>query len=456
MESQKYRDAVTAALTSLYNKKTETQQKQFAKAIESGDSDKAAELQAELSEIHEKYSVAIWIPDAANRMAKQLNFGTHISKGVHPDAKGDNVSFKATTDLPPTIIGTHSIDSKYIDANGNAAALPLAAFFDFKVDDSTTIRDLILSDNADFIAALAGEPALANTYQQTFKQALQNNITDPITHERNKQTLWVTNAYEAANLAQLDYITVIPLYPSVLTHELYQRINHLKFSDENKTARDNRFKKTAEQKPYVTLNDLATVQLGGTKPQNVSLLMSKQGGRNYLLPSMPPIIKQERTFKLSKFANSIFGAALEYNARDAIHRIFKAIKDTRNIVDVREARKRAIDEVLYQVFAVAEDIRTTMPAGWSKDYELNRAQKLWLDPKRADLEGEAAFKAEREQDDAWHRDIVHGFARWLNQLMQVEFKAIAHDFGDAEHIEWEREIEDMKKRYERAGRGVFL
>ena len=448
--------AVRAALTSLYDKKTETQQKQLDKAIESGDEKKVAELQATLAEIQKKYSVATWIPDAANRMAKQLNFGTHISKGVHPDAKGDNVSFKATDNRPDTIIGTHSIDSSYIDANGNAAALPLAAFFDFKVNEDTTIRDLILSDNTDFIASLAGDQKLATEYQQTFKQALQNIITDPVTHERNKQTLWVTNAYEGQALQQLDYINIIPLYPSVLTHEVYQRINHLKFSEDNKAARDNRFKKTAEQKPYVTLNDLATLQLGGTKPQNVSLLMSKQGGRNYLLPSMPPIIKQDRAFKLSKFANSIFSTAMEYNAREAIQSIFKTIKNTRNIVDVREARKRAIDEVLYQVFATAEDIRTNMPAGWSKDYELDHSQKLWLDPKRADLEGEEDFKAEREQEDDWHRDIVHSFARWLNTLMQTEFKTIANDFGDAEHLDWEREIEDMKKRYERAGKGVFL
>lgn len=448
--------AVKAFLASQYDKKTETEQKQLAKAVESSDHEKVSELKETLAKAQEKYSVGNWIPDAATRMAKQLNFGTHISKGVHPDAKGDNVSFEAINSLPETIIGTHSIDSGCIDANGNAAALPLAAFFDFEVDETTKIRDLILADDADFIATLASDKAVAMTYQQTFKEALQNIITDPVTHERNKQTLWVTNAYESTDIEQLDYINIIPLYPSVLTHEVYQRINQLKFSDANKAARDNRFKKTAEQQPYVTLNDLATLQLGGTKPQNVSLLMSKQGGRNYLLPSLPPIIKHERSFKLSKFANSIFSTSMEYNAREAIQSIFKSIKDTRNIVDVRDARKRAIDEVLYQIFATAEDIRTTMAAGWSTDYELDRVEKLWLDPKRADLEGEEEFKAEREQDDAWHNQIVHSFARWLNTLMQTEFKEIASDFGDAEHLDWEREIEDMKKRYERAGKGVFL
>lgn len=449
-------NAVKAFLASQYDKKTETEQKQLAKAVESSDHAKVTELKETLVDAKEKYSVAHWIPDAAIRMAKQLNFGTHISKGVHPDAKGDNVSFKSINNLPEAIIGTHSIDSGYIDANGNAAALPLAAFFDFEINETTKIRDLILADNADFIASLASDQTLANTYQQTFKSTLQNIISEPITHERNKQTLWVTNAYKETDIEQLDYINIVPLYPSVLTHEVYQRINHLKFSDDNKAARDNRFKKTAGQRPYVSLNNLATVQLGGTKPQNVSLLMSKQGGRNYLLPSLPPIIKQDRAFKLSKFANSIFSTGMEYNAREAIQSIFKSIKDTRNIVDVREARKRAIDEVLYQIFAAAEDIRTTLPAGWSQDYELDRIEKLWLDPKRADLEGETEFKAEREEDDAWHSQIIHRFARWLNTLMQAEFKQIDSNFGDAEHLEWEREIEDMKKRYERAGKGVFL
>lgn len=449
-------NAVKAFLTSQYDKKTDTEQKQLAKAIESSDYAKTTELREILATAKERYSPTNWIADATNRMAKQLNFGTHISKGVHPDAKGDNVSFKPTNDLPETIIGTHSINSSYIDANGNAAALPLAAFFDFTVDETTKIRDLILADDSDFIASLASDQILANTYHQAFKTALQNIIDEPITHERNKQTLWVANAYEVADIDALEYINIVPLYPSVLTHEVYQRINRLKFSDENKTARDNRFKKTAQQQPYVSLNDLATLQLGGTKPQNVSLLMSKQGGRNYLLPSLPPIIKQDGAFKLSKFADSIFGTGMEYNAREAIQSIFKSIKDPRNVVDVREARKRAIDEVLYQIFSAAEDIRTNLPAGWSKDYELNRYEKLWLDPKRADLEGEEDFKSERDQDDAWHGKIVHGFARWLNTLMQAEFQAIASDFGDAEHLDWEREIEAMKKRYERAGKGVFL
>src|SRR5699024_2187847 len=107
-----------------YEKKTETEQKQLVKAVESNDHEKVTELKETLAEAKDKYSVANWIPDAATRMAKQLKFGTHISKGVHPMSRADNISFDKTDDLSVTLIGTHSIESNYIDANSSAAALP--------------------------------------------------------------------------------------------------------------------------------------------------------------------------------------------------------------------------------------------------------------------------------------------------------------------------------------------
>lgn len=448
--------AVKAFLAAQYDKKTDTEQKQLTKAIESNDQEKITALEEVLADAKTKYSVASWVPDAATRMAKQLNFGTHISKGVHPDAKGDNISFQSTNDLPKTIVGTHSIDSSYIDANGNAAALPLAAFFDFTVDETTKIRDLILNDNTDFIASLASDPTLANTYHQAFKTALQNIIDEPVTHERNKQTLWVTNVYEDADLDELEYINIIPLYPSVLTHEVYQRINHLKFSDDNKVARDNRFKKTAEQQAYVNLDNLATVQLGGTKPQNVSLLMSKQGGRNYLLPSLPPMLNTtDNTFKPSKFASTIFAKSLAYKVNPIIQNLFYVIEQKRNNLDIRDVRKEAMDEILKRLFEFASYMRNDLPAGWTKESELDECEQFWLDPQRAELPDEDEWRVGREQSD-WHTQIIHRFARWLNTLLQEKFKDIRTEISDAEHVQWERDIEAMKNLYERAGKGVFL
>lgn len=448
--------AIKAFLASQYEKKTETEQKQLVKAVESNDHEKVTELKETLAEAKDKYSVANWIPDAATRMAKQLKFGTHISKGVHPMSRGDNISFDKKDDLSVTLIGTHSIESNYIDANSSAAALPLAAFFDFEIDDTTKIRDLILVDNTDFVASLAGDQSLAKTYQQNFKAALQNVITEPVTDERNKQLLWVTNAYQGEDIDELNYINIIPLYPSVLTHEMYQRINQLKFSDENKAARDNRFKKTADQQPYISLNNLATVQLGGTKSQNVGRLNNFQSGRNYLLPSLPPILNlADSTFKPSKFANTIFAKSLANKVNPILQDIFYVVKSAKNTVDIRDARKEAMDEILKRIFEFANYMRNDLPAGWTKDSELDECEQFWLDPKRAELPDEEEWSARREQTE-WHKEIIHRFARWMNTLLQEKFKDIRTEIADPEHNQWEQDIDAMKRLYERAGKGVFL
>ena len=448
--------AIKAFLASQYEKKTETEQKQLVKAVESNDHEKVTELKETLAEAKDKYSVANWIPDAATRMAKQLKFGTHISKGVHPMSRGDNISFDKTDDLSVTLIGTHSIESNYIDANSSAAALPLAAFFDFEIDDTTKIRDLILVDNTDFVASLAGDQSLAKTYQQNFKAALQNVITEPVTDERNKQLLWVTNAYQGEDIDELNYINIIPLYPSVLTHEMYQRINQLKFSDENKAARDNRFKKTADQQPYISLNNLATVQLGGTKSQNVGRLNNFQSGRNYLLPSLPPILNlADSTFKPSKFANTIFAKSLANKINPIIQDIFYVIKSAKNNVEIRDARKEAMDEILKSIFEFANYMRNDLPAGWTKDSELDECEQFWLDPKRAELPDEEEWSTRRVQTE-WHKEIVHRFSRWMNTLLQEKFKDIRTEIADPEHHQWEQDIDAMKRLYERAGKGVFL
>ena len=237
---------------------------------------------------------------------------------------------------------------------------------------------------------------------------------------------------------------------------MYQRINQLKFSDENKAARDNRFKKTADQQPYISLNNLATVQLGGTKSQNVGRLNNFQSGRNYLLPSLPPILNlADSTFKPSKFANTIFAKSLANKFNPILQDIFYVVKSAKNTVDIRDARKEAMDEILKRIFEFANYMRNDLPAGWTKDSELDECEQFWLDPKRAELPDEEEWSARREQTE-WHKETIHRFARWMNTLLQEKFKDIRTEIADPEHNQWEQDIDAMKRLYERAGKGVFL
>lgn len=86
------RQAIADFLQGQYLKKSEKEQKQLEKAREANDAVKIAELTESLRPLQEKYQADNWLKEA-ERMARQLNFGTHTSKGIHSDAKGDNIIF---------------------------------------------------------------------------------------------------------------------------------------------------------------------------------------------------------------------------------------------------------------------------------------------------------------------------------------------------------------------------
>ena len=443
IHAQQVADAIQAFLTAQYDKKTEKEQRLLAKAIEDNDLAKVAELNAALKPIKEKYAKDTWITHAGDWMSKQLSFGTHISKGIHSSSKGDNLIFDVKHNH--RFVGHHVLRNPTIDASGNAAALPLSAFLNFPVVDGITIGQLVLEKHAALKDAFHSNPEESERLQAIFYQVVLSQVDKPKTDERNKQILWAVED---------DYICLVPLYPVSMTNYLYTQIQTMRFSEENTLARKNRNKANELQKSYPTIQNLAVLNIGGSNPQGVSQLMSKQGGRNYLLPSMPPIFKQSQDIRISFNATSIFTTkALQYKAKDALNALFAIIKTNHNNVNIRDARKAILSDIAYQVISLGETIQTVRPAGWSRDYhDLSMNQKYWLDPKRAELEGEEDFRHARETED-WRTAIEVDFANWLQGIFKTEFKAFAHDFADPEHNEWKREIEDEIKKALRLGKG---
>ncbi len=447
ISSDDIRSAIDDFLTAQCQSKSEADLKKLNKATPG--SKEEAQAKEKLAELQERYSKSVWLEQAANKMATQLKFGSHISKGVHPDSKGSNVNFRSTKPLPDGVVGSQLLRSPELEANGNAAALPLAAFFNTEIKEKK-LYDLILSEHQALSGVFADDPELSDQYCKAFKTALEGGVTAPSTHERNKQLLWpMDEAVEQDN-----YHCLVPLYPSALTHTFYKKINGQRFSDENKEARDNRKKSKAEQKPYISIINLAATQLGGTKPQNVSLLTSKQGGRNYLLESLPPTYAKQHEYAISKKQESFFNKQLKYHCREGLNQLYGIIESTQNTVEVRDQRKQALDIILGQILQLADYIQRSYPAGWSKQYALHPDYKYWLDPKRAMLEEEVSFKDAREKTD-WVHNIMTAFAIWLNNTLKEKFPKRKADFGLSENTEWLREIEVAVKASLRAGEGLF-
>lgn len=446
IDRQTIEQAILNFLTAQYNKKTEKEQKQLDKAIADNDVEKVAQLQAVLKTEQEKYQKDIRLTYMADWMSKQLSFGTHISKGIHSSSKGDNLIFDVKHQIE--FAGHHNLDQAVVDASGNAAALPLAAFLNYIVVGDVTVGQMIAQKHSALKGVFHSDEKESDRIQTIFYQLVLSQIDQPRTDERNKQILWAK--------CNEDYVCLVPLYPISVAHYVYKTIQEMRFSEQNVQARKNRGKANALQQAYPSLHDLAVVNIGGSNPQGVSQLMSKQSGKNYLLPSLPPIFRSSGSISIPKNTKSIFDLkALDYHARFQLQSLFEIIKNTTNNVKIRDARKATLDEIIYKVSEIATGIKNTRPAGWSKDYpNLKMAQKYWLDPNRGELQDEEEFKQSRELGD-WREEREIAFAEWLQRLLKLEFNKIAHEFGEPEQYEWRDEFKDEIKKSVRLGNGVF-
>ena len=453
--SKQVKSAIAGFLQAQLNKKLEPELKRLAKAEKEDDADAVLAITEIILKLRQKYALDNWMDNAATKMAGELNFGTHIAKGVHPDSKGDNVNFRDASSLPSGLVGSQTLQSLALDANGNAASLPLASLFNAVVDEraGVKLRDLILQSHSALEGVFSSKSENSKNYQAKFKAALSNEQSQPSTDERNKQLLWPNT--ENASITD-DYTTLIPLHPSALTHATYQKLKDLRYSDANKDARDNRKKKTAEQAPYVSISDLAIRNIGGSNAQNVGQLTGSQRGRNYLLPSCPPELKPQRDFSLSRNQTTIFNNSLRYQCYIGLQQLFSVVNSVKNTVEWRDQRKEALDIILAEILGLAVTIQNEYVAGWSKDYQLDMAEKYWLDPQRVNKEGEERFAQNKINiGDEWIKTIEQNFSLWLNDILKRQFSKKQYDFADAEYTEWVREMRDAIKASQRAGQGVF-
>lgn len=399
------------------------------------------------------YESTCWLAEVFNSIQEmqnhQLSFATHTAKGIHTALKTENVISISNTKLPVGLVGSQSIPHLMIDANSNNPASHsgylkyIIGFINVEVN-GVRIYELIQSENVammEFFKKHQQESGFDYLNKLLLKKPLGEQ-----TDGKNKQLLF----YQQDG----NYTCLIPLYPTSITHYVYQKISNVKYSEVNLQACKNR-RENKDPAPYCDIPNLAVTILGGTNSNNVSRLNNIQGGRNYLLPSLPPKISQDREFSLSKFCENFFDSkTLKYHIQDDFNYVVQVVKDTRNTIDVRDKRKDAIDRLLHTIFGIAHVLQNK-PAGWSKTYALPLAQKIWLDPYRADLDGEAKFADEKTKQE-WQKIILQDFASWFNQQLRSTIKELKFDFADAEYNEWQREIEEMQKFYERLGKGVFL
>ncbi len=373
----------------LENKKQDYLKKNIK--LNSSDEDKQQFIQ----EAEEKYALENWLLDASQR-ARQLSLTSHPAKFVHPNAKASSIIVNAKKDNDG-LLRSGNVEIE-LDVFGNAAALDVEKFLRIKLQDSKTIFQH-LEQNTDVIRQqFETKNTLFGDIRNGFMKIKLSDLNQ--TSEILKQVYFPVSD---------DYHLLSILNASGIIYKLKQKINDLRFSEENKILREEQKKaKPAEIKGKITdIFRLTSIGYGGTKPQNISTLNNQNGGVSFLLSSLPPSLEKRQTQPPKKdFFNDCLWAGLFKRDFEQFHKILNWRKNNKEVRDIRD------DVVLNSVTKLkrlTDNIRE-INRGWSdsETYDgLVLWQKIWLDEQYSEI------RNDKKQNHDYLTKTQNYFANWF-------------------------------------------
>jgi len=376
-------------------------------------------------ELQQQFELSVWINDAARRVT-QIQAVTHSLKPIHPDARGTGVYSPPAGLTAHELVGSHCLGSDFEgDVVGNAAALDVYKFLRLRFD-SATLLSLMQSRDADLLTVLSEDNQEAMGLADAF-----TSITNPrgelSSHTLSKQLYWLTGRNPSDDGS---YHILSPLFPTSLTHRVYQSINEDRFGEAAKAAREAQKTNQFTEQVLHHYPNMAVQKLGGTKPQNISQLNSERRGENFLLASLPPKWKSSDLRPLLKM-DSMFQS---FGRRDPVKGSIKSLlaflkSDPSANARTRERRDALVIDLVSEMLMFRAEI-LTLPPGWSQlhDCRLAAAEKWWLDPDGVAPDGEEQTSASSAQNV---EEICEAFGRWLNRQMRDPLP-----MGDPEYLYW--------------------
>ena len=357
--------------------------------------DEVAALEAECEEIFAPYN---WLPDAARR-AGQMAMASHPCTFSHPSSrknKNGNVT-PVICDAPyenDGLLRCGNVRETLSDALGNAAVLDVYKFLDLTLEDGKRVIEHI-RDNTDIGQAIIESAQNdEDIVRDGFLKMIEPNEGKTVTSSKIKQVYFPIEE-DAYHLLSL-------LTHSGAVFRLKNEIDTLRFSDEIKAAREaKRHNKPGME--YRDLFDLTVLGYGGTKPQNVSVLNNRFGGKTYLLRSMPPVIN-ERMIRFPK--KDFFEESLPYRKVRDIFKALKAVSETDyNNVAIREGRKRRYQQLMETIIETMWLVRSVSKEQYYAPTSLlPEWQKIWLTQEDQD---------QREARVDWLDELLGYIARWV-------------------------------------------
>ncbi|MDD5227983.1 MAG: type I-F CRISPR-associated protein Csy1 [Methylococcales bacterium] len=344
----------------------------------------------QIQKIENTFHPENWLSEAAKR-ASQLSLVSHPSKFTHPSAKTSSIIFESTF-IADGFLRSGNVDSE-LDVFGNAAAMDVYKFLSLTLADGKTVL-AHLEENTDFIQQQFKFASISfDELRDNFLAIKQDKFSTVHTSGQIKQVYFpVDDGYHLLSV----------LTPSGLMFKLKERLYTIRPTKEIRDAEKNN---VFDEHGFDELRDLTIIGFGGTKPQNISVLNSKNYGEAYLLLSVPPSLKPRDIQPPSSdfFKNSIYPKLYKASFNRFNYLVNPEFEHVKNNIDNRDERDDIICAVIDNVIVRAWAFRQ-IDAGWSNKTTLPHYQKVWLDN---------AFTEERENSDEWSEKIVDELARWF-------------------------------------------
>lgn len=364
--------------------------------------------------------------DAMVMHMDECHLASHVGKFTNPDIKATVCSHsKKVAGYVTTGGSTCSLDiltpAQYL---GSASLLLSTVTPDKNVLEAVISRDKELEKELELLSLPI------ENLQEKVQKMLEDSRKEPDATDTHLRQVYFP-------IAEGEYHLLSVMPSSSLSLEMYRRIraiNGHKIDCYSKTSE-------AYGKPCEEVKGLTMIGFGGTKPQNISALNSRRGGKAYLLSSLPPSLHEVKV-RIPK--SDFFKESIWYKSQSsALYQLHAYMKQERNTMEIRKAIHDLVDEMIDAVLLVAYQIRAGAD-GWSEEETyvvLPRSQKIWLD--------DACM--EERQDPSWTGEIAASFARWVVFSYEKLLGEEAVSLGDAEWRCFKDQMEIVLKdevRYE--------
>ncbi|SHO57297.1 type I-F CRISPR-associated protein Csy1 [Vibrio quintilis] len=427
-------DQIRAYIQSRFEAKRDTEDKAFDKkrsaatspsdldAVEAAYTEKIARL------IHD-YTPAVWLDSAAKR-AKQISMATHVIKLVNSSAKGTSL-IAGESRHDPHYLDTSALENPVKDVSGNAASLDVAGLLQLTEDSGKSLLNYLQANDFSPLAPFTVDETQLQSWGQGLKQALEDQA--PASHTLGKQVYFP--------VADGTYHLLAVLPSSALIQTIDETIQHCRFSQAMKEARDAKKANHLYPDPVVTYPNLALMTAGGSKPQNISQLNSQRRGRCYLLPATPPKLREKLLPPLHVESLFHHGAVLTAT-RPIIKEMVTHLKEMhQNNVDStlphRDKIRDYIDQTIDAISGIVGQWQR-LPAGWSDEAEtLWPEHKRWADPNHPEWD---------IHDKSWHKALPKQFAQWLNDVLNG-YSAKSFLFAGGDQSYWKKFFKQWRDQF---------